>query len=70
MRVLLALAAAAGVVASLKLPWYGPHVAGTTLDSYHHALTARTGTAGWTALGSWGTTLAGLAALAALMTLL
>jgi hypothetical protein len=70
MRILLALAAAAGVVASLKLPWYGPHVAGTTLDAYRHALTATTGTAGWTALGSWGTPLAGLAGLAALMTVL
>lgn len=70
MRILLALAAAAGVVASLKLPWYGPHAAGTTLDFYHQALTAPTGTAGWTALGSWATPLAGLAGLAALMTVL
>jgi hypothetical protein len=70
MRILLALAAAAGVVASLKLPWYGPHVTGSTLDAYRHALTATTGTAGWTALGSWGTPLAGLVGLAALMTVL
>jgi hypothetical protein len=70
MRILLALAAAAGLVASLKLPWYGPHVARSTLDSYRHALTATTGTVGWTALGSWGTPLAGLAGLAALMTVL
>jgi hypothetical protein len=70
MRILLALAAAAGVVASLKLPWYGPHAPGGTLHAYRLAFTATTGTAGWTALGAWGTPLAGLAALAALMTVL
>jgi hypothetical protein len=69
MRILLALAAAAGVVASLKLPWYGPATA-HGLDAFTHAVTARTGIAGWTALGSWGTPMAGLAALAALMTVL
>jgi hypothetical protein len=69
MRILLALAAAGGVVASLKLPWYGPHAA-TGLDALTQAVTARTGTAGWTALGSWGTPIVGLTALAGLMIVL
>jgi hypothetical protein len=69
MRILVALAAAAGVVASLKLPWYGPHAA-AGLDALRQAVTARTGTAGWTALGPWGTPMVGLTALAALMTVL
>jgi hypothetical protein len=69
MRILLALAATAGIVASLKLPWYGPATA-SGLGVLTHALTGRAGTAGWTALGSWGMPLAGLAGLAALMTVL
>jgi hypothetical protein len=68
MRLFLVLAAAAGVVASLKLPWYGPPGAG--LDALTHAVTATGGTAGWTALGAWGKPLAGLAGLAALMSVL
>src|SRR3954447_25087319 len=80
-HVLLTLAAAAGIVASLKMPWYGPRgtaAAALGLDGaiepppagLGRAVGAGAGTVGWTALGTWGAPLAGLAALAALMTAL
>jgi hypothetical protein len=81
-HVLFAMAAAAGVVASLKLPWYGPHGGGATaalgmdgpiertLATIGRAISATAGTTGWTALGTWATPLAVLAALAALTTAL
>jgi hypothetical protein len=76
-HVLLAMVAAAGVVASLKLPWYGPHGGAAaalgmdgpierTLAEVGRAVSATAGTSGWTALGTWATPLAVLAALAAL----
>jgi hypothetical protein len=78
-HVLLAMAAAVGVVAALGRPWYAmaPPVSNEPasigdLSGPIHGLTEAvgrwigesTGTTGWDALGSWGTALALLAALA------
>ena len=78
-HVLLAVAAAVGVIAALGRPWYGPppEVAEETerrIGELHGPVEdltgaiARwageaTGTSGWDALGHWGTALAALAAL-------
>jgi hypothetical protein len=81
-HILLALAAAGGVVASLGLPWYGQPAATATasiggdgpmertLATVGRAVSSSAGTAGWDALGSLATPLAVAAALAALMALL
>jgi hypothetical protein len=71
-HVLLALAAAAGVVAALARPWYARTNPVTETDDlgplYTLSETVRrwlgetTGTTGWDALGTWGTALAALAA--------
>jgi hypothetical protein len=70
-HVLLAVAAAAGVVAALARPWYartspvtesgdlGPL---STLSETVGRWLGETGTTGWDALGPWGTALAALAA--------
>jgi hypothetical protein len=76
-HVLLAVAAAAGVIAALGHPWYAaaPRVEGdggvTDLHGPVHDLTdaivrwtgGSDGATGWDALGQWGTALAALAAL-------
>jgi hypothetical protein len=73
-HVLLALAAAAGVVAALARPWYAPAAstpaAGdldgplyTLTDTVNRWIGDTAGTTGWDALGVWGTALAGFAAL-------
>ena len=79
-HVLLALAAAGGVVASLQLPWYGSRGGAATaslgvdgpmertLAAIGRAVGTTAGTSGWHALTPWATPLAGLAGLAALMT--
>jgi hypothetical protein len=75
---LLAIVAAGGVVASLRLPWYGAGGTPTaaigldgpierTLATLGRAVSATAGAAGWTALGSWAAPLAALAGLAALL---
>jgi hypothetical protein len=84
-HLLLAVAAAAGVVASLALPWYAPApqdksaaVDPGTLDghmermfaSVARAVSDGSGTTGWHALGQWGPLIAGVAAFSALMALL
>ena len=84
-HVLLAVAAAVGVIAALGRPWYGnaPAVAAESeravgsLRGPASGLTAgierwvteATGTTGWDALGAWGTVLAALAALTAVSAL-
>src|SRR5918998_2950905 len=70
-HVLVALAAAAGVVAALARPWYAPAgtAAATDLDGPLYTLSDTmsrwigdpSGTTGWDALGAWGTALAALA---------
>jgi hypothetical protein len=81
-HLLLVLAGAMGVLASLSRVWYGQApkpAAGSAsavgemtgpLDGLYHGLgrwaTASGGTSGWTALGDSGTALAGLSALAAI----
>src|ERR671931_2447151 len=80
-HVLLAVAAAVGVIASLGEPWYAqaPHVQAdtATVGSLHGPVeglsagisrwvTDTTGIDGWTGLGTWGTALAAFAALTAL----
>ncbi len=75
-HVLLALAAAVGVVAALARPWYAPAIPAaesadldgplyTLTDTIARWMGETTGTTGWDALGSWGTALAVLAALTA-----
>jgi hypothetical protein len=76
---LVALAAAVGVIAALGRPWYAPAPSlvdeEATIGSLHGPVdqlgetvsrwaTESAGTTGWDALGSWGTALAVLAALA------
>jgi hypothetical protein len=84
-HVLLAVAAAAGVVAALGRPWYASAPQATAdgdlaIGSLHgpaNGLTAAierwvsesTGTTGWDALGPWGSVLAALAALTAVSAL-
>ena len=81
-HVLLAVAAAVGVIAALAEPWYAaaPRAVPTgdtsigSLNGPVEGLSAgisrwvseTTGTTGWDALGTWGAVLAGLAALTAL----
>jgi hypothetical protein len=75
-HVLIALAAAAGIVAALARPWYGPAstAPATDLDGPLYTLSGTmgrwigdsSGTTGWDALGSWGTALAAVAALTGL----
>jgi hypothetical protein len=78
-HVLMSLAAAAGVLVALGMPWYGKGAAvdpladdsmQRTLATLGRAVTAGDGTSGWHALGPWGTAIAGLAGLAALMSVL
>jgi hypothetical protein len=81
-HVVVSLVAAAGVVAALKMPWYGARGGAATaalgmdgpmertLATLGRAVSATAGTAGWTALGAWAAPLALLAGLAALMTAL
>jgi hypothetical protein len=65
-HVLLAVAAAVGLVASLGRPWYAvaPEAAAdaypgsTVADSLERLISEPTGTTGWDALGTWGTVLA------------
>lgn len=80
-HVLLALAAAVGIVASLDRPWYAPAPqpvgdADSTIGDLHGPVEGLTsamarwasessGAAGWEALGDWGVVLAALAALTA-----
>jgi hypothetical protein len=80
-HVLLAVAAAVGVIASLAEPWYAaaPQAAAadlTAVGSIHGPvdglaagmqrwITEGAGTSGWDALGTWGTALAACAALTA-----
>jgi hypothetical protein len=78
-QALIALAAAAGVIAALGRPWYAPapplieeeksvgDIHGPIdrmADTVSRWASESTGTTGWDALGSWGTALAVLAALA------
>jgi hypothetical protein len=79
---LLTIAAAVGVIAALAEPWYGfapravPDAAGSigTIEGpvdglaagMQRWITENSGTNGWDALGTWGSVLAGLAALTAL----
>jgi hypothetical protein len=75
-HVLLALAAAAGIVAALARPWYAPATAvvSTDLDGPLYTLSDTmsrwigdpTGTTGWEALGVWGSALAAVAAVTGL----
>jgi hypothetical protein len=80
-HVLLAVAAAVGVIASLKEPWYeqAPRVQAdtATVGSLHGPVeglsagvsrwvTETSGIDGWSGLGTWGTALAAFAALTAL----
>jgi hypothetical protein len=80
-HVLLAVAAAIGLIAALGRPWYAqsPQALETastglgTFDAAHglregveRLVTESTGTLGWDALGTWGTVLSALAALTAL----
>jgi hypothetical protein len=76
---LLAVAAAVGVIAALAEPWYAPApqavaadaAAGATINGpvdglaagMQRWITESAGTAGWDALGVWGTVLAGCAVL-------
>src|SRR5437764_1249906 len=81
-HILLALAAAGGLVASLGLPWYGrPAATATasigsdgpmerTLATVGRAVSSTAGAPGWDALGSLATPLAVTAGLAGLMALL
>ncbi|HEX5617833.1 MAG TPA: hypothetical protein VFX51_05410 [Solirubrobacteraceae bacterium] len=80
-HVLLAAAAAVGVIAALAEPWYAPAPqaaasSGSTVGSMQGPVdslaagmqrwvTESTGTSGWDALGTWGTVLAACAALTA-----
>jgi len=80
-HVLLAVAAAVGVIASLGEPWYAPaprvQADTASVGSLHGPVeglsagvsrwvTETSGINGWDGLGSWGTALAGFAALTAL----
>src|SRR5215207_10196167 len=75
-HVLLALAAAAGVVAALARPWYAPTKPvtdtgdlgplSTLSETIRRWLADTAGTTGWDALGPWGTALAALAAVTAI----
>jgi hypothetical protein len=78
-HVLLAVAAAFGVVYALGKPWYAPAPSATetsaaTLGGSTHGIrgtlerlaTESVGTTGWDALGVWGTVLAALAVITAL----
>ena len=80
-HVLLAVAAATGVIATLSRPWYAaapPVVEGEKavgslhgpangfMASLERAVSQTEGIAGWDALGTWGTVLAALAAVTAL----
>ena len=76
-HVLLALAAAAGVVAALARPWYAPAAATpvaedldgplyTLSDTMSRWIGGTAGTTGWDALGPWGTALAAFAAVTGL----
>jgi len=75
-HVLLALAAAAGVVAALARPWYAPTKPvtdtgdlgplSTLSETIRRWLADTAGTTGWDALGRWGTALAALAAVTAI----
>jgi hypothetical protein len=79
-HVLLAVAAAVGVVAALARPWYAPSpppveadaAAGTLVGpveglsaGVQRVISQTDGTTGWDALGPWGTVIAALAALTA-----
>src|SRR3954468_22061762 len=83
-HILLVLAGAAGVVASLGRPWYGPAPAPLPdnsdqfdvhgplqglLDAMGRWVTEANGTTGWTALGTSGQVLAGLSLATALCAL-
>jgi hypothetical protein len=69
-HVLIAVAAAAGLIASLGRPWYAaaPEPVPSTypgsgvVDSLERLVSDPTGTSGWDALGTWGTVLAAVAA--------
>jgi hypothetical protein len=80
-HVLLAVAAAVGVIATLSRPWYAaapPPVDGEKaigslhgpasgfMASLERAVSQTEGISGWSALGTWGTVLAALAAVTAL----
>jgi hypothetical protein len=72
-HVLLAVAAAAGVIASLGRPWYAtsPESVESTYPgsgltgSLERLVSDPTGTTGWDALGTWGTVLGAVAAVTA-----
>jgi hypothetical protein len=69
-HVLIAVAAAVGLIASLGRPWYAvaPEAAASTYpgsglaESLERLISEPGGTTGWDALGTWGTVLAALAA--------
>jgi hypothetical protein len=77
-HVLLAVAAAAGVIAALARPWYAAApqaVAGQTpveglTASLDRLMRESAGTTGWDALGTWGTVIAVLAGVTAACALL
>jgi hypothetical protein len=69
-HVLIAVAAAVGLIASLGRPWYavapeataGAQPGSRLVDSLERLVSDPDGTTGWDALGTWGTVLAALAA--------
>jgi hypothetical protein len=75
-HVLLAVAAAVGVIAALGRPWYAAAPEPVETDSlavntaaYERWFSQGSGTTGWDALGVWGTVIAALAALTAVAAL-
>jgi len=72
-NILVAIAAACGIVAALGRPWYGTPLPATGADmedmfgGIGRALLEPEGTSGWDAIGSGGQAIAGLAGLTALL---
>jgi hypothetical protein len=72
-HVLLAVAAAVGLIASLGRPWYAtaPEATPSTypgsglVEAFERLISEPGGTTGWDALGTWGTVLAAVAAVIA-----
>jgi hypothetical protein len=80
-HILLAIAAAAGLLVTLGMPWFAVAPVATpltdddgsmerTLNTLGRAVVSSDGVTGWHALGPWATAIAGLAGLAALMSVL
>jgi hypothetical protein len=75
-NILLAIAAACGVIAALGRPWYGPSTAPTEarmedlFNGIGRAFTVSTGTTGWTALETADSLIAGLAVGTVLLSIL